>query len=495
MLVASLLAVIAFGYTNAKVITRQQEPFEACVVNAVDGKTEQYALPSGVNYTTSLNVYNLDHIYIPSAVAYPTSAEQVAALVKCACSAGVAVQALSGGHSFLNFGLGGQNGSLSIRLGFINDIFYDVSAETMSFGTGNLLSTLTKELEANERTAAYSSIGSIGTGGHFAIGGLGPLSRLHGLAADQIVEAEVVLADGSIVTASESVNEDIFFAIRGAAWSFGIVTSITIRTQPIVPSIPYSYVVPGNSSTLAAVLSAWQSLVTQKQLPREFSSTAYIYEGFAVLIGTYFGSQVDFSKVGLDSITAHAIPTRTVLDVLDQANITASGAKPSSIFSTLFTSHTPAHFYAKSLKFTQDTLPSPPVLTEIVDYALGNATDPGTPLWFILFDLAGGKINDVPSNATSYFHRDALLWLQSYTVNLVGDGGVSARQKGFLNGLNKKIRELVPGVDDAAYPGYVDDGLEDFATSYWGGNVERLRGIKARYDFENVFRNGQSIRV
>lgn len=101
MLVASLLAVIAFGYTNAKVITRQQEPFEACVVNAVDGKTEQYALPSGVNYTTSLNVYNLDHIYIPSAVAYPTSAEQVAALVKCACSAGVAVQALSGGHSFL----------------------------------------------------------------------------------------------------------------------------------------------------------------------------------------------------------------------------------------------------------------------------------------------------------------------------------------------------------------------------------------------------------
>lgn len=492
----------------------------------------------------------------------------------------------------------------------------------MSFGTGNLLSTLTKELEANERTAAYSSIGSIGTGGHFAIGGLGPLSRLHGLAADQIVEAEVVLADGSIVTASESVNEDIFFAIRGAAWSFGIVTSITIRTQPIVPSIPYSYVVPGNSSTLASVLSAWQSLVTQKQLPREFSSTAYIYEGFAVLIGTYFGSQEDFSQVGLDSITAHAIPTRTVLDVLDQANITASvallttlestgllpavtslpagdilgifaalqqifpviqsgdmaaitqavqaanntflsaalsfvqppvlqalfgnltysgilpiisntttlatigpllrnlnytsiiqlvdqidqagfltalsaqGAKPSSIFSTLFTSHTPAHFYAKSLKFTQDTLPSPSVLTEIVDYALGNATDPGTPLWFILFDLAGGKINDVASNATSYFHRDALLWLQSYTVNLlVGDGGVSARQKGFLNGLNKKIRELVPGVDDAAYPGYVDDGLDDFATSYWGGNVERLRGIKARYDFENVFRNGQSIRV
>lgn len=189
-----------------------------------------------------------------------------------------------------------------------------------------------------------------------------------------------------------------------------------------------------------------------------------------------------------------------LVDQIDQAGfltaLSAQGAKPSSIFSTLFTSHTPAHFYAKSLKFTQDTLPSPPAIAEIVDYALSNATDPGTPLWFILFDLAGGKINDVASNATSYFHRDALLWLQSYTVNLlVGDGGVSARQKGFLNGLNKKIRELVPGVDNAAYPGYVDNRLEDFATSYWGGNVERLRGIKARYDAEDVFRNGQSIRV
>ena len=476
---------------------------------------------------------------------------------------------------------------------------------------------MTKELDAVNRTAAYSSIGSIGTGGHFAIGGLGPLSRLYGLASDQIAEVEVVLADGSIIEASEDENEDIFFAVKGAAWSFGIVTSITLKTQPVIPSIGYSYIIPGNASTLASVLSGWQALVTQPGLPREFGSTAYIYEGFALLIGSYFGSEEDFAKVGLTNLTTYAIPTSYVLDVLDQLNITATvgllntlestgllsaitqlpaadifnifsgilqilptietgnltaiqqaaqatnssllnaafsfvpqpalqalfgnltysgvlpilsntttvatvgpllfnlnytsivqlvdqieqagflaalaapGAKLSSLFSVLFTSHTPSHFYAKSLKFGQDTLPSVAAVADIVEYAISNATDPGTPLWFVIFDLAAGAINDVAANATSYFHRDAIIWLQSYSVNLVGN--VNDAQKSFLSGLNEKVKELVPGVDDSAYAGYVDDGLKDPVVSYWGGNVEKLKTIKAKYDHLNVFRNGQSI--
>lgn len=94
-------AAAAVGCANARAFTRGDNSFEACVAKAVGGKTDLYSLPSGANYTTSLNIYNLDHIYIPSAVAWPTCAEEVAALVKCASAAGVAVQAQSGGHSYL----------------------------------------------------------------------------------------------------------------------------------------------------------------------------------------------------------------------------------------------------------------------------------------------------------------------------------------------------------------------------------------------------------
>ncbi|USW56804.1 Putative oxygen oxidoreductase covalent FAD-binding, berberine/berberine [Septoria linicola] len=619
MLAKTFVAAAAVGYANARAFTRQDNSFEGCVAKAVGGKTDLYSLPSGADYATSLNIYNLDHIYIPSAVAWPTCAEEVAALVKCASAAGVAVQAQSGGHSYLNFGLGGQNASLSIRLSHLDDITYDKSDKTVTFGTGNLLSNLTEKLDSVERTAAFSGIGSIGTGGHFTIGGLGPLSRIHGLAADQIEEVEVVLANGSIVTASEDENEDLFFAVRGAAWSFGIVTSIKLKTQDIVPATSYSYIVPGNSSTLASVLSAWQALIAQEDLPREFASTAYIYEGFALLTGSYYGSKEDFAKVGLSNITANASELGTILDVLDQLNVTATvnllqtlqstglleaitslpasdillifngilqilptietgnltaiqqaaqttnstllgaafaflepatlealfsnmttsgaltllsntttlasfgpilyelnftsivelvdqidqagfldfltvgGGKLSSLFSTLFTSHLPSHFYAKSLKFAHDNLPSVEATEEILNYIISNATDPGTPLWFVVFDLAGGAINEIAQDATAYWHRDALVWLQSYTVNLLG--AVTDVQKDFLGGLSEKVQELVPGVDDSAYAGYVDDALDNAAKSYWGGNVEKLKEIKAKYDAKNVFKNGQSIEV
>ncbi|KAF2216908.1 hypothetical protein CERZMDRAFT_108802 [Cercospora zeae-maydis SCOH1-5] len=461
MLASTLFSAVALGgHASARVFARQAGQFESCVAQAVGNDPQLYAVPTSPKYNQSIDIYNLDHVYVPSAVAFPTSAAQVAALVQCASSSNVAVQSLSGGHSYLNFGLGGQNGSLSIGLKNINQSSYDDSAQQLTFGTGNLLGGLTTALKSANRTAAYSYIESIGTGGHFAIGGLGPLSRQHGLAADQVVEVQVVTSDGQIVKASQDENEDLFWAVRGAAWSFGIVTSITIDTVPVVSSTSYSYIIPGNASTLASVVSAWQDIVSNEDLPREFSSTVYIWEGFVLITGSYYGSQEDLDRL-------------------------------SQLFSVLFTSHLPTHFYSKSLKFTPDTLPAPEATGEIIEYILSNKTDRGSPLWFVIWDLGGGAINDPAQDATAYWHRDALIWLQSYTINLAGP--VSDAQKEFLTTVNAGYQTLVAGVDDSAYAGYVDDALVDPLTSYWGCNVAKLESIKAKYDSSNTFRNGQSI--
>lgn len=112
-------------------------------------------------------------------------------------------------------------------------------------------------------------------------------------------------------------------------------------------------------------------------------------------------------------------------------------------------------------------------------------------IWFVVWDLNGGFIEEIPQTATAYWHRDALHFQQAYVVSPFGP--VSAASHEFLVGLNRLCRQLNPDIDESAYAGYVDAALLDPLTAYWGGNVPRLIDIKDVYDPGNTFRNPQSI--
>ncbi|KAF7193028.1 FAD-linked oxidoreductase sorD [Pseudocercospora fuligena] len=611
---SSFLVSLAVSFAAALPGHPDVNAYASCIAAAVKGNSSLYAFPTTANYQTELDVYNLDHIYFPSAIAFPTCVDEVSALVQCAHKAGVAVQSLSGGHSYLNFGLGGRNGSLSIRLEYLNDFAYDAETQIASFGSGNLLGAVRQQLTALNRLPIFSSIPSIGTGGHLTIGGLGPGSRLHGLASDQIVQVQVVTANGAVVIANEEQYPDLFFAVRGAAWSFGIVTHFWIKTYDVVQQIDYSYLIPGNFSTSAQFLTGWQALISQKNLSHAFGSTVYVYEGFSLINGNFMGSQEEFSQVGLNALISQAIPTSALLGVLDKLNLTATiglvsdfestgllsllpslpssavlelvsgiqklapalktgntqaivqgiqssnsttlkalisslnatqlpsifsnlatsglldivtnttdlqiagavlsnlnltsifgliseaaasplltalppNTKFSTLFSTLFSSHTPGHFYGKSLKYTDETLMTPSTIQSVYSYL--DSTEKGTALWFVLFDLAGGAINEVSTNSSAYWHRDALVWLQSYVVNL--SGPVTKTSKDFLNNLNGVVQNSTKAIDESAYAGYVDDGLKDAQKAYWGGNVPYLQKVKGVWDSTDVFRNPHSV--
>jgi hypothetical protein len=518
--------------------------------------------------------------------------------------------------------LGGNNGSLSINLRNLKGFQYNNDDSTATFETGNLLGDLNKQLEPLLRQGVWASIDSIGSGGHLAIGGMSPLDRLYGLALDRVVEAEVVLADGSIVTASEQDNDDLFFAIRGAAWSFGIVTKVKVKTAPALSSVGGIWIIPGNLTANAEVYSQWQELTTGEDVPWNLASALYVYDSFLVLTADYKGPEEDFAKTGLDAITSRAIPYDDLKDVLNQLNVTATfglfdtlstsgligafaslppsdifnifraiplqkllpalqsgnqsaiiaaiqttnntflnalpkvvngttlttifteiansnllnvlsnttalptlapvflnlnltsiatiasqlktsgmldlvaavpGAPLSSLFSTLFTSRLPTHFAAKSLKLTASTLPDGDAVSSLFETM--RTTNRDSPIWFVVFSLSGGFVSTIPSNATAYPHRDALLWIQSYTVSLAGP--VSDAQHDFLRTVSQTVQSLVPGVDDSAYAGYVDPELQGEAAerAYWGSNLETLKQIKKAYDPQNVFRNPQSIEV
>ncbi|KAI4640872.1 uncharacterized protein J4E79_011802 [Alternaria viburni] len=428
--------------------------------------------------------YNLNYNIVPAAISFPKTQEQVSEVVKCANAAGVAVQARSGGHSYANYALGGFNGSLVVDMKNMASFSYNEGDHTVTFGPGNLLGNISEKLLPLKRVMAYGEVAVIGTGGHLTIGGLGTLSRQLGVGADQIVSAQCVLANGTAVTASANTNPDLFFAIRGAGFSFAIVTEFTMKTAPAPTEITkYAYTIAADdANAFASTFQKWQKFGTQKNLDRRFSSTMTLSQGSMVINGNFYGPKSDFDKLNAQSI----LPSNTstvVVDItvgelpfpgLGDPDLTASGSFP-------------IPFYAKSVKTPSQKLLSDEAIKSMFSYI--NGTEKGAPVWLVIWDLEGGAIADVPQTATAYWHRDAAYFMQSYVVNL--GGPVTDASKTFLSGLSSLVQKET--CDQGAYPGYVDPELVDPQQAYWGGNVQRLQQIKAAVDPDNVFRNPQSV--
>lgn len=483
-------------------------PIQTCLSTAVGGDGSLVAFSNEPLYQAKdVKPYNLNVPVAPVAITYPRTVEQVSEIVKCAADGGYKVQARGGGHSYANHGRlakmqsnwhiksliritalgGGDNNTIVVDMKNFQQFSYDPETQRAKLGAGHRLGDVDDKLHKAGRAMSHGTCPQVGLSGHATIGGLGPTSRLWGSALDHVEEVQVVLANSSVVTASWTENPDLFFAIKGAGASFGVVTEFTVRTQP-EPSeaVQYQYIFDfGDTSSRAELFKAWQKFISDPKLPREMASQIILSEHSVTVFGTYFGSKKDFEALQIET----AFPSnqgRNVTVLNDWLAVAAAWAQQSSID---LTGDIPANFYSKSMPFRENNLPSGELIDKIFHY-LDN-TPKGTPLWFIICDLEGGKINDVPVDKTAYSHRDALYWMQSYAINLLGP--VSETTYKFLNGLNDLIAEGLSLSIQSAYPGYVDPQLPNPQESYWGENLPRLKQIKAKYDPQDVFHNPHSV--
>lgn len=306
----------------------------------------------------------------------------------------------------------------------------------------------------------------------------------------------MVLADGRIVTASEKENPDLFWAIRGAGASFGIITSFRLRTEPAPGhTIEYRYsFTTGSWADMATVFKSWQKFIAEEDLSENFASEAVINPLGLVISGTFFGSQADFDKLSLrpNFPLKHTGKSTLVFD-----DWLASLTHWAEEVALLLGGGIPARAYTKTLTFggdAQNRIPDE-VVEKMFRYIETAAKD--TLIWFVIFDLVGGKVNKIPMEATAFAHRDALFYLQAYAVSQ-RSSPVSAVTKKFLSGLTELIVHEMT-VDDGrytdygAYPGYVDLEIKDAQKAYWRTNLPRLEQIKEKFDKEDVFHNPQGV--
>ncbi|OQE95548.1 hypothetical protein PENNAL_c0002G04903 [Penicillium nalgiovense] len=474
-----VMAVVA----PSAALAASHEALRSCFENVLTDRGS-FAFAGDLFYDRIVNRYNLNIPVTPAALAFPTSSQQVADIVKCAADNGYPVQARSGGHSYGNYGLGGTDGAVAINLKHLKHFSMDNTTWQATIGAGSLLSDVTQRLyHAGGRAMSHGICPQVGSGGHFTIGGLGPTSRQFGASIDHVMEVEVVLANSSIVRASDTKNQDLFWAIKGAASGYGIVTEFKVRTEPEPgTAVQYTYSMEiGNPKKQAALFKSWQAFVSDPALTRKMASTLTVLENSMAISGTFFGTKEEYNSLNLSNKFPGANGDALIFD--DWLGLVAHWAEDLILG---LAAGIPTNFYAKSTSWTPQTLMTPETIDKMFDYI--GAVDKGTLSWFLLFDFQGGYINDIPTNATAYAHRDVLIWLQSYTINLLGH--VSQAQINFLNGLHKIVTN--GDLPITAYPGYVDPLMPNAPEAYWGTNLPRLQQIKEQVDPNNVFRNPQS---
>ncbi|EFQ32572.1 FAD binding domain-containing protein [Colletotrichum graminicola M1.001] len=168
----------------------------------------------------------------PGCIFYPKSAEEVSSIVKTLQDNDEQFAVKSGGHNPNNYYASVKDGPL-ISTKKLNQVVYDNSTNTVSVGPGNRWEDVHAALDGTGVTVVGGRIGNVGVGGYLLGGGLSFLSTQYGWAANNIVSVEMVLANGTIVTASNTSNPDLLAAIKGGGNAFGIVTNYVLRAHPI----------------------------------------------------------------------------------------------------------------------------------------------------------------------------------------------------------------------------------------------------------------------
>lgn len=231
----------------------------------------------------------------PDVVVVPENVKHISEAVIFASDKGVKVQARSGGHSYAAFGSRKMaNYTLMVvDLRNFKEIRY-LNDDVLLVGGGVRLGHLAWETHRLAGHAlAHGTCPSVGVGGHYTHGGYGYTSRAWGLAMDQIVGMDVVTADGRLKQASEDENGPLFWALRGAADSFGIVVRFRLKTRPAPQhslrfSAEYPDIAADHHACTEAVM-ALQHVASQDSFEKEISFGVVLEPGRFGISGVMVG--------------------------------------------------------------------------------------------------------------------------------------------------------------------------------------------------------------
>ncbi|ORX71050.1 FAD-binding domain-containing protein [Basidiobolus meristosporus CBS 931.73] len=452
--------------------------------------------PSDPGFVDARYGYDLRYTYKPLAVVYPASNAEVSAAIKCAAAGNVAIAPRSGGHSYEGYSIGGADSSLVIDLKKFSTV--SVKNNIATIGGGLRLGQVYYRLfNAGGYAVPGGTCPTVGIGGHSLGGGFGLFSRKYGLMADNIVSADIVLANGTVTTTSASQKSR--FSLGG---SYGVVTNFKFNVfQPPAKVTTFSYDIKAKDYLKAVkAYNAWSATAS-----RDVGVEMYWDKGGISLYGTYLGPKSKLASVMntfVSNAPAHTadIKESSFLEAilrwtyLDSTDLKDLDRLPDSKVQDS------RYMKGKSLMY-KNTLSD-----EDINIANKWLSKPptGSTASYIIIDLWGqSKINEVSPNASAFVHRTT-----TFAIEYITEWGNNAKVynkpdcKQCLQWMNNFFDEartayLKRQSPVEAYQNYIDKDMVDYRTAYYGGNsnIKKLSTVKSAYDPQNVFRFPQSIPV
>jgi FAD/FMN-containing dehydrogenase len=360
-------------------------------------------------------------------------------------------------------------------------------------GAGARLGEIDDRLATHALAIPAGSCPAVGIAGLTLGGGLGILGRTYGLTSDQLVQAQVVLADGRVVDCDERREEGLFWALRGAgAGQFGVVTSFWFRTVPAPDMTCFRLLWP--LAKAADLLEVWQSWAPSA--PDELAASLLLNlhadperPPTATLFGSSLGAKDETERL-LEELVVGAgeDPASTSIEHLQYTAAKrylwehAPGAEPHGE-GLAGDEPRPALAFIKS-EFFRRELPREAIAALVDHLAALRAPGQARELDFTPW---GGAYTRLARDATAFPHRQERFLLK-HAVSL--DTGTSTeRQDAARDWLTRSWELVHPWGSAGVFPNFADPGLTDLATAYYGANRSRLVRIKAEYDADNLFRS------
>ena len=429
-----------------------------------------------------MNIFNGAISRRPSIVVRCASAPDVAAALACARENGLEVSVRGGGHNYAGCSL--CDGGLMIDLTPMKSVTVDPEAKRLKCGGGTTWGEVDAATQVHGLAVPGGFISHTGVGGLTLGGGIGWLTRLAGLTADNLVGAEVVTADGSIAHASEEADPDLLWALRGGGGNFGVVTEFEFALHEVGPMVQlglflfspeqggemfrvardYVETLPERCGVFMAGLSA----PPEPFVPEELQLTP-VYA--LVVVG--FGSDEEHAEL--------IAPVREALTPI----VEMVTPIPYVALQQMFDASAPwgLHYYEKAVYLEQ-------LSDGAIDTILEQQAKKMSPLSFTPIFVFGGAYRRGGDSGAFGGSRDL-----TYVVNISATAMSPEDYEAERTWSRDYWAALVPhAVGSGSYVNFMTEFEEDRVKNAYGPKYERLQQLKAKYDPENVFHINANIR-
>jgi FAD/FMN-containing dehydrogenase len=438
---------------------------------AVDGRV---ITPDDAGYDQARTIFYGGFDRRPAAIVRPADATHVAQVVNLARDGGHELAVRGGGHS--NAGHSVSEGGIVLDLSELTAIDVDPQARTAWAQAGLTTGAYTAAVQAHGLVTGFGDTASVGIGGLTLGGGVGYLVRKHGLTIDSLLAAEVVTADGRLLSTDAETHPDLFWAIRGGGGNFGVATRLKFRLHPLDGIVGGMLLLPATAQVLADFMAAAEAA------PEELSGIANVLPAppmpfvpadqhgqLIIMAMLCYAGDAEAGQRALAPFRALVQPIADMLQPMPYAGMFPPEEEfhPTAVAHTMF----------------MDA-----VDRRMADTIMKQLRASDAPMRAVQLRVLGGAMTRVPAEATAFAHRHSRIMAN---VASFYDGPADReRRQAWVDGAAAALQQG----DDGAYVNFLgDEGPERVRRAYPGSTWDRLVTVKRRYDPDNLFRLNQNV--